>query len=289
MKKLHREILLSSVYQLSDEGVKENLEKDPANRFYWRANRHRMDAEEIRDSILAVAGDLDTKIGGPSEPLKPDYTRRTVYGKVSRFRLDDYLQLFDFPSPNLSAEKRFATTVPLQRLFFMNSDFVQQQAEHLAQRVVTEPDNTARIQKVYKLVYGRAATDEEVKIGLEYLRTEPLKEYEEQKAEREKKEKAEREKAEKETAEKAKANKGKKGADVAKVAEPKPEPKAEAKPEPPGAGQTADEEMMPDGMMVGVVGPGKAKPEEKKPPLPVTTWGRYAKVLLSSSEFLFVN
>ena len=56
VKKLHREILLSAVYQLSDEGIKENLDKDPANRFYWRANRHRMDAEQIRDSILAAGG-----------------------------------------------------------------------------------------------------------------------------------------------------------------------------------------------------------------------------------------
>jgi hypothetical protein len=271
VKKLHREILLSSVYQLSDESIKQNLDKDPANRFYWRANRHRMDAEQIRDSILAAAGDLDTKIGGPSEPLKPEYTRRTVYGKVSRYRLDEYLQLFDFPSPNLSAEKRFATTVPLQRLFFMNSDFVQQQAEHLAQRVAAEPDNTARIQKVYRLVYGREASAEEVKIGLDYLRTEPLKEYEEQKAEREKKEKAEKEKADK----------------GMKASEPKPEatPAVEA----PGAGQNAEEELSEDGTMAGVSGHGKGKPEDKKPPLPVTTWGRYAKVLLSSSEFLFVN
>lgn len=272
VKKLHREILLSSVYQLSDEGIKENLEKDPANRLYWRANRHRMDAEQIRDSILAAAGDLDTKMGGPSEPLKPEYTRRTVYGKVSRFRLDEYLQLFDFPSPNLSAEKRFATTVPLQRLFFMNSDFVQQQAEHLARRVAAEPDNPARIQKIYQLVYGRAASSEEVKIGIEYLRTEPLKEYEEQKAEREKKEKADKDK---------------------KSMEPKAE--AMAAVEPPGAGQTAtgqtsEEEMGEDGMMAGMGGSAKAKPDEKKKPLlPVTTWGRYAKVLLSSSEFLFVN
>jgi hypothetical protein len=252
VKKLHREILLSSVYQLSDEGVKANLEKDPANRFYWRANRHRMDAEQIRDSILNVAGDLDAKIGGPSEPLKPDYTRRTVYGRVSRYRLDEYLQLFDFPSPNLSAEKRFATTVPLQRLFFMNSDFVQQQAEHLAARAAEEPDNTARIQKMYRLTYGREATAEEVKIGLEYLHTEPLKEYEEQKAAREKKEKAE----------------------VGKPPDPPP---------------PADEEFPADGMLAGVAGAGKGVAEDKKPPLPVTTWGRYAKVLLSSSEFLFVN
>jgi hypothetical protein len=144
----------------------------------------------------------------------------------------------------------------------MNSDFVQQQAEHLAQRVASEPDNTARIQKVYRLVYGREATAEEVKMGLEYLRTEPLKEYEEQKAEKEKKEKAEK---------------------TGKAPEPKPAA------EPPGAGQMAEEEFSEDGMMAGMSGHGKGKPEEKKPPLPVTTWGRYAKVLLSSSEFLFVN
>lgn len=182
VKSLHREIMLSAVYQLGDDDSKENTEKDPANRFYWRANRHRMDAEQIRDSVLAAAGSLDRKMAGPSETLTPDFTRRTVYGKVSRYRLDDYLQLFDFPSPNISAEKRFTTTVPLQRLFFMNSDFVQQQAEVLAQAIAPEADNTARIRKAYRMVFGREATPEEVKLGLEYLRAEPMKEFEERKA-----------------------------------------------------------------------------------------------------------
>jgi len=94
-----------------------------------------------------------------------------------------------------------------------------------------------------------------------------LKEYEEQKAEREKKEKAEKEKAEK----------------TGKANEPKPAVEAAS------AGQMAEEEFSEDGMMAGVGGHGKGKLEEKKPPLPVTTWGRYSKVLLSSSEFLFVN
>src|SRR5207249_6932811 len=96
-------------------------------------------------------------------------------------KLDEYLQLFDFPSPNLSAEKRFTTTVPLQRLFFMNSDFMQQQGELLARRVASEPTNTARIEKAYRLVFGRAPTDAEVRAGLEHLATEPMKEYEERK------------------------------------------------------------------------------------------------------------
>ncbi len=182
MKKLHREIMLSAVYQLGNDDVKENLDKDPANRLYWRANRHRMDAEQIRDSILAVTGSLDRKMSGPSEPLAPEFKRRTVYGKVSRYRLDEYLQLFDFPSPNISAEKRFTTTVPLQRLFFMNSDFVQQHAETIAQKIADAPDSAARIQKAYKMIFAREATPQEIQLGLEYVRAEPMKEYEERKA-----------------------------------------------------------------------------------------------------------
>ena len=156
IKKLQREIMLSAVYQLSAPRTTSGAsEKDSGDRLYWRANRKRMDAEQLRDSILEVAGDLDDSIGGPSQELTPDFHRRTVYGKVSRYKLDAYLQLFDFPPPNISAEKRFTTTVPLQRLFLMNSDFVQLEAEALAKRVAAEPDNRARIRKLYNLVYGR--------------------------------------------------------------------------------------------------------------------------------------
>ena len=156
IKALHRDIMLSAVYQSSAEDIAANFEKDSGNRLYWRVDRRRMTAEQVRDSLLFVAGALDSKMGGPSIPLTPLVDRRTVYGKVSRYKLDDYLQLFDFPSPNLSAEKRFTTSVPLQRLFFMNSDFMQQQGERLARLVEGEPDNTARIRKAYRLISGRA-------------------------------------------------------------------------------------------------------------------------------------
>ena len=165
MKKLHREVMLSAAYQMSDEYAESSFEKDSANRLYWRANRHRLDAEQIRDAMLFVSGALDSKTGGPSAPLTAGYTRRTVYGKVSRFRLDEYLQLFDFPSPNLSAEKRHVTTVPLQRLFFMNSDFVAQQAELVARPVGDEPDDAARIRRAYQLLFGRAPDEGELKAG----------------------------------------------------------------------------------------------------------------------------
>lgn len=176
IKKLHREIMLSSVYQLSTEDSEANAVKDPANRLYWRANRRRLDAEAIRDSVLFVSGALDLKkTGGPSTDFADDNFRRTVYCKVSRYRLDNYLQVFDFPNPSFTAEQRFVTNVPLQRLFFMNSSFVYRQAEKLAKRVYDEADERARIRKAYLVLYGREATDAEIQTGLEYLRSVPEK------------------------------------------------------------------------------------------------------------------
>jgi mono/diheme cytochrome c family protein len=259
IKQLHRDIMLSAVYQLSTEYVAANFEKDAGNRWYWRADRHRMTAEQIRDSLLFVSGALDDKMGGPSTALSPSFNRRTVYGKVSRYKLDDYLQLFDFPSPNLSAERRFTTTVPLQRLFFMNSDFMQQQGELIARRVANEPDNTARVQKAYRLIFGRSASDAEVKAGLAFLASEPLKSYEERKDTKDTKE--------------TKDTKDTKDKNAAKK-------------DPADEGD--DGEKTGDGMMAGVI-PGAAKKDESKKLLPPTAWGRYVKILLSSSEFLFVD
>jgi hypothetical protein len=269
IKKLHRAIMTSAVYQLSTEHNQVAFDTDSGNRLYWRANRHRMTAEQVRDSLLFVAGGLDTKMGGPSAQLTPLYDRRTVYGRVSRYKLDDFLQLFDFPSPNLSAEKRFTTSVPLQRLFFMNSDFMQQQGERLAQRLAGEPDNRARIQKAYRLIFGRAPNDEETKAALAFIASAPLKDYEERKA-----------------AAAKKAADEKAGAKDPSTALGAGEPKKDM----PAIGEDGKPEKPEgaDGMMAGVI-PGAAKSEDQKKLLPVTPWGRYVKILLSSNEFLFVN
>jgi hypothetical protein len=174
IKKLQREMLLSSTYQLSTESTPENAEKDGANRLYWRANRQRLDAEAIRDSLLFVAGVLDLKkTGGPSTDFADDNFRRTVYCKVSRYRLNNFLQVFDFPNPSFTAEQRFTTNVPLQRLYFMNSSFVYKQAELFAKRVYDEPDDTARIQKAYRILFGRAPSEAETKAGLDFLQAHP--------------------------------------------------------------------------------------------------------------------
>jgi hypothetical protein len=259
IKQLHREIMLSAVYQLSSEHSQKNFDKDSGNRLYWRANRHRLTAEQVRDSLLAISGAIDRKMGGPSEPLTPAYNRRTIYGRVSRYRLDEYLQLFDFPSPNLSSERRFTTNVPLQRLFFMNSDFMQQQGELLARRLESEGDPAAKLRKAYHLIFGRDPSEVEVRAGLDYVRAEPMREYEERKNTKDTKD--------------------------TKVTKDTKKAMADGE---MGDGGDGSEDMKPDGMMAGVV-PGAGKPEEKKKLLPVTPWGRYLKVLLSSSEFLFVS
>jgi hypothetical protein len=193
-------------------------------------------------------------MGGPSAPLTPLSGRRTIYGKVSRYKLDEFLQLFDFPSPMQSAEKRFTTNVPLQRLFLMNSDFMQQQAERLAERVITESTDAARIQKAYRLIFGRVPTAAELKAGQEFLDSEPMRQYEEKKAEAEKAAK--------------------------KVAEGATPPAAPATPPPPAPA--------PEGMMSGVT-PGAPGMKDEKEKKPVTPLGRYIKVLLSSNEFVFIN
>ena len=276
IKKLHREIMLSSVYQLSADDDAAASAKDSGNRFYWHFTRRRLEAEQLRDGVLLAAGNLDLTPGGPSADLTPGFTRRTVYGKVSRYKLDEYLQLFDFPAPNISAEKRYTTTVPLQRLFLMNSDFMQVEAEDLARRVAAEPDNRARIRKAYQYVFGRDPSEQEIRLGIEYLRTEPLKEYEENKNK---------------PPETPAGGRGERGAPAMVTDAAKPE----ATPAEGGAGANAEGTApMGMGMMGGLLGgmggrrgaaPGAPPPVKYEP----TAWGRYAKVLLSSTEFLFIN
>ena len=145
MKALHREILLSSTYQMSTEFIEADFAKDPENRLLWRANRRRLDIEALRDEFLADSGALDLTPGGPAKKLTDDNKRRTVYGFVSRRKLDGTLALFDFPNPNSTSEQRMDTNVPLQRLFFLNSGFIAAQAKLLAERLQPLKDDAARI------------------------------------------------------------------------------------------------------------------------------------------------
>ncbi|HWZ50147.1 MAG TPA: PSD1 and planctomycete cytochrome C domain-containing protein [Granulicella sp.] len=176
LKQLQRRIMLSAVYQQSSKETADAHVKDPLNRYYSHFSLQRLDAEQLRDSMLFVAGDLNTKdAGGPAKELGLDNDRRTVYAKVSRFRIDSFLQAFDFPNPTFTAEQRFSTNVPVQRLYFMNNSFVYKQAGEFAARVYPKGDDTARITEAYRLLFGRVPTPAELQAGLDFLKNTPEK------------------------------------------------------------------------------------------------------------------
>jgi cytochrome c553 len=172
LKALHREILLSATYQQSSRFEPENYQRDPDNKLLWRMNRRRLEVEAWRDAMLAVANNLDPKVGGPSlELASPDNHRRTLYALVSRHELNSLLRLFDFPDPNITNDERTVTTVPLQQLFVLNSEFMVRNAKALAARLTRQAgeDDAVRIRRAFLLLYGRAATEREMQLGLAFL------------------------------------------------------------------------------------------------------------------------
>jgi mono/diheme cytochrome c family protein len=183
IKALHREIMLSATYQEDSRG--ESTDAD--NKWFSHSNRRRLDVEELRDSLLFVAGALDETVGGPPEELRdPANRRRTIYSRIRRSvyvcnsgtgGLDRMLQLFDFPDPAATADQRSETNVPLQGLFFLNSEFVIEQAGRLAKLLATGGDDSARIQRAYELLFSRPAKPAEVQLGIDFLRAGPWEQY----------------------------------------------------------------------------------------------------------------
>ena len=171
MKAIHREIMLSATYQLAAMDDIKNSVEDPANRLLWRANlQQRLDVEALRDSLLAVSGQLDPTVGGPSSPLSDTNRRRTIYAQIGRTKLDPVLALFDFPNPNATSEQRMVTVGPMQRLYFMNNSFVALQSKALADRLAAAGgDSRTRVTLAYRLLFGRVPTDSELKLGLTFL------------------------------------------------------------------------------------------------------------------------
>jgi hypothetical protein len=177
IKKMHRLIMLSSVYQQSSANNPRFAQVDPNNRLLWRANIRRLEFEALRDSLLSIGGNLDlTVYGRPVDIEKEPYsTRRTVYGLVDRSDVADVLINFDFANPDLPSGRRHETTVPQQALFLMNSPLVVEQAKKLT--ALSEfnscKDDEGRIAFLYERVYQRPPTDEETRLGLEFLAAAP--------------------------------------------------------------------------------------------------------------------
>jgi cytochrome c553 len=181
LKKLHKRIMLSATYQMGSAHDAKAALADPDNRLLWRANVRRLEAEAIRDSLLAVGGLLDRTPGGPAlthvknrdylfDHTSKDKTtyasdRRSVYLPVIRNNLYDVFQLFDAPDPAVSSGDRAATTVPTQALFFLNSELATRAADALAGRILAKSDldDRGRVRLLFALAYGRDPTEGEAK------------------------------------------------------------------------------------------------------------------------------
>jgi hypothetical protein len=173
IKRLHKLILLSATYQQGSDAPPETLRSDPDNRFITRMNRQRLDFEGLRDTLLALSGKLDLKMGGIPVDLQaePFPNRRTLYGLIDRQNLPAIYRTFDFASPDSSNQGRFHTTVPQQALFLMNSPFVIEQARSVAQRPELKhcSNPQERIDALYRLIFQRHASRDEAELGTKFI------------------------------------------------------------------------------------------------------------------------
>ncbi|MDA1137720.1 MAG: DUF1553 domain-containing protein [Planctomycetota bacterium] len=179
-RKLIRQIMLSRTWQLSVRTSLEVQKLDPENRLLSHAHRRQLDAEALRDSILHISGELDTTRGGLTinkiEQYDLSYShnskRRGIYVPAFRNALLDIFEIFDYPNPNLVAGRRTRSTLPTQALFLMNSPFVLGQSQSAAAKFMAEitGNDSERLTKAYRLTLGRAPTDEERKLAINYLK-----------------------------------------------------------------------------------------------------------------------
>lgn len=177
LKKLHRRIMLSRTYQqassvpVDSPRVVSAMQIDPENRMLWRMNERRLSFEQLRDALLAATGELDLQTGGkPADLFAASFTRRTIYGLVDRQFLPGTLRVFDFANPDLHIPQRGDTTVPQQALFFLNDQMMIQRAKKLAARAGANLPEGERVQRMYQLVFQRAATPQQVEAALAMVR-----------------------------------------------------------------------------------------------------------------------
>lgn len=175
IKKLHRTLLLSRAYQQNSTDNPAAHQLDPENKWLWRMNRRRLDFEELRDSLLATSGKLDRTMGGlPASAIAWPYSpRRTIYSFIDRALVPNDFRVFDFASPDAHSPQRYLTTVPQQALLMMNSPFVIEQAKAMLQRpeIAAEKNLRLRITKMYRLLYGRAPSVDEIALGIGFIQT----------------------------------------------------------------------------------------------------------------------
>jgi len=172
LKPLHRLMLTSAAYLQSAADNAAQSGTDPQNRLCWRFSRHRLEAEAVRDSLLAVSGELDPTMFGPGT-LDEGMKRRSIYFTVKRSRLIPTLMIFDAPDALLSLPVRSSTTIAPQALLLMNNDHVREFARSLAHRISPKPDTPASeaIANGYLLTLSRPPSRQELADTLAFLQT----------------------------------------------------------------------------------------------------------------------
>lgn len=189
---MHKLIMMSATYQMSSQGNESALAKDPTNDLLWRHDMRRLTAEEIRDSILAVGGTFNPKMFGPNifPPLPKEVlatasrpgagwgksspeesARRSIYIRTKRSLRFTMLETFDQPDTDSSCAARVVTTVPTQSLGMINSQFMHEQANILANRLLEDrpEDLAAQVAQAIRLTTGRVPADGEVKADVEFI------------------------------------------------------------------------------------------------------------------------
>jgi hypothetical protein len=184
VKRLHRLILLSGAYQMSTAYDARAAQADADNRLHWRMNRRRMEAEQLRDSLLAVSGRLDRTTGG-SLLTVPDHhyvsvsarydrydsPRRSLYLPVIRSDVYSVFQAFDFADPSVPNGRRDTTTVAPQALFMLNGKLAREESARLAQTLLAFPcDDAGRVSAACERLYSRPASGHDVDRALDFLR-----------------------------------------------------------------------------------------------------------------------
>jgi hypothetical protein len=170
LKRLHRMIVLSQAYRLSGATHAAGMDADPDNRLWWHRPRRRLEAEIIRDNLLAVGGRLDPAIFGPGT-LDENMRRRSIYFTVQRSKLIPFLQVFDWPDSLTSAGARPTTVVAPQALLFLNNPQVRACAAGLASRLLpdAQKDLAAAVDHAYRLAFARQPSSHERAEGTAFL------------------------------------------------------------------------------------------------------------------------
>ncbi|WP_397568457.1 DUF1549 domain-containing protein [Schlesneria sp. T3-172] len=196
LKRLHRLMLSSTTCRQSSAFNSEAARQDASNRFLWRMNPRRLEAEAVRDTMLSVSGSLNTELGGkgysdvnsyffkgtqfydPIDPVGHSSHRRTLYRMGARGGRSPFLDNFDCPDPSTTTPRRSSTVTPLQALSLLNHSFSLRMADQFAERlrqISNQPDSQAKA--AFELLYCRIADEQEIELSRAFIADQGLSEF----------------------------------------------------------------------------------------------------------------